>query len=1300
MKRHVFLAGLTALAMLSGSVPAMTPAVYAAAASAAAAQSGECGENIRWQYADGVLTLTGSGETADYSAPETQPWYALRDAVTAVQIGEGITAIGLNAFRYFSALTAVSLPESLRVIGSGAFNRCDKLTEITFPAGVTEIGSYAFYYCAFTEITLPRGLQTLSPSAFECCRAVQAFHVQEGNSVFSEENGTLMSADGTALLAYPAGAEAEIFAVPENVTAVGGYAFNHCAALQSVTLPETVTEIGDRAFYHCQKLTDVSLPDHILTVGEQVFYDTPYLSSLADADGFYITETGILLELTGTAEQIRLPETVRCISKNAARNLSSCKKLYIPAGCTVAAESFAKCTSLESVECGDGCKIGEKAFANCTALTTVILGKNCKFAKNAFRECSALTDLQYDRPVLEYAYADAPAGAFHIAESRTVFQEAGSMPVGTLSRTHGMLNEKTAAALCDRTLYNNGFHRRSEANQTDYPDTVQEICDADGNIFAAFGFDDSMTLVPQAPDQPAVTIENPGWRFGAAAFSEQNELYVFWCFQIAKGATDDDNTAELAALAARTENTCIAKYDRNGNLLGTCGFAINDTYSLTPLDSYNASLVVRDGVAACLYCTGRIRSYLEPGKQIYHQCCTIVAADADTMEEVYVNHLPAGGHTFGVLLQPADYGLAAIGMNDVYRGFSLMTWKIADKTVTPNYLATNGQEKLFSGSGTYSADPETGAAGDGNWMYLHIGGFAQSASTIAAAGRAQRTYSASPYGSNPARISEYYNVFVSLKDQTLHGDGSDLAGELCTDAATGKTADRNVIWLTQGDAHTSFGEVKIVTLADGSYCVLWEQYRDLAFDSVRYVILDERGNLLRHETEIRGARLSASSVQPIVQGSTLTWAVSDAQADALTWYTVDLAQYADPAADLPESLRSLAKENGVSLVPGQIEFGACGVNLLWCWCSDTRSLLIAGEGAVSPGGAVPWSAYSSQIEALYLDDRITSLGAGTFDDCKKLKKVVLPDALPQISDSAFCGCTGLKEIHLPAHLQTVGRDAFSGCALESVVFPPSVTEIGENAFDGCGALKSVVLPDDLLQIGCRAFNECTALTEICLPSGLQIIGKDAFRGCDLRTVVIPASVTEIGDYAFLAPGENLKEIFVLNPQAKIGTYALGKYGLAGILTTPQVTLYGYAGSTLETYFRTIALDGYNRFQPIDGMCGDQAAWHYDSASGIVTFYGQGEIYRYPAGAEPWAGTGYTGTEQAAGITGTEQGIRGDVNCDGRLNVADAVLLARYLAEDDALILTETGRVNTDLDRSGVTTMADLTLYLNRLARLV
>ncbi|MBQ9772391.1 MAG: leucine-rich repeat domain-containing protein, partial [Lentisphaeria bacterium] len=64
-------------------------------------------------------------------------------------------------------------------------------------------------------------------------------------------------------------------------------------------------------------------------------------------------------------------------------------------------------------------------------------------------------------------------------------------------------------------------------------------------------------------------------------------------------------------------------------------------------------------------------------------------------------------------------------------------------------------------------------------------------------------------------------------------------------------------------------------------------------------------------------------------------------------------------------------------------------------------------------------------------------------------------------------------------------------------------------------LTSVVIPASVTEIGDHAFEYCTGLTSVVIPDGVTKIGYCAFRDCTgLTSVVIPASVTEFGDGAF------------------------------------------------------------------------------------------------------------------------------------------------------------------------------------------
>lgn len=62
-----------------------------------------------------------------------------------------------------------------------------------------------------------------------------------------------------------------------------------------------------------------------------------------------------------------------------------------------------------------------------------------------------------------------------------------------------------------------------------------------------------------------------------------------------------------------------------------------------------------------------------------------------------------------------------------------------------------------------------------------------------------------------------------------------------------------------------------------------------------------------------------------------------------------------------------------------------------------------------------------------------------------------------------------------------------------------------------------------------------------------------------------------------------------------------------------------------------------------------------------------------------------------------QVLRGDADCNGEVNVLDAVLLSRVEAEDLTCGITDEGRLNSDCDGDGRVTFSDLTWLLKKLA---
>ena len=77
-----------------------------------------------------------------------------------------------------------------------------------------------------------------------------------------------------------------------------------------------------------------------------------------------------------------------------------------------------------------------------------------------------------------------------------------------------------------------------------------------------------------------------------------------------------------------------------------------------------------------------------------------------------------------------------------------------------------------------------------------------------------------------------------------------------------------------------------------------------------------------------------------------------------------------------------------------------------------------------------------------------------------------------------------------------------------------VTTIGDSAFHDCsGILASIVIPSSVTSIGENAFLGCH-MTSVIIPDSVTTIGNSAFSNCNMTRVEIPDSVTTIGEYAF------------------------------------------------------------------------------------------------------------------------------------------------------------------------------------------
>ena len=209
-------------------------------------------------------------------------------------------------------------------------------------------------------------------------------------------------------------------------------------------------------------------------------------------------------------------------------------------------------------------------------------------------------------------------------------------------------------------------------------------------------------------------------------------------------------------------------------------------------------------------------------------------------------------------------------------------------------------------------------------------------------------------------------------------------------------------------------------------------------------------------------------------------------------------------------------------------------------------------------------------------DKITSISSHAFQDCKLLKVVYLPANIEAVEASAFSGCSNLTDIYIdqyenkssltPSTWDTtatihwklvkfnfefnedgqsysfLGHDDWS---ITDIVIPEScnglpVTNVANGAYS-IGPLTSVVIPASVTNIGSMAFESNDKLESVIFAENSQLksIGSGVFASCyKISTITIPNSVTSIGSGAF-EYCNSLTSIAIGSGVTSIGDYAFG-----------------------------------------------------------------------------------------------------------------------------------------------------------------
>ncbi len=227
---------------------------------------------------------------------------------------------------------------------------------------------------------------------------------------------------------------------------------------------------------------------------------------------------------------------------------------------------------------------------------------------------------------------------------------------------------------------------------------------------------------------------------------------------------------------------------------------------------------------------------------------------------------------------------------------------------------------------------------------------------------------------------------------------------------------------------------------------------------------------------------------------------------------------------------------------------------------------------------------NTALVSVTIPKNITSMGTSatsdvyTFADCRNLEEVKFEEGskLEKMAGRVFMNCTKLDTIVLPSKLTLIGQYAFQNTSLTEVTIPKTVTTIGSAPFAYCEKMTAINVEDGNTVFESRdgvLYNkEKKSLVEY--PAGKKdeyVVKKDegveknAFNGTmKVNELVISDDVTEITEYMFYGL-ESIDTIVIPKSVTKIGNYAFAYSSIKNVTIegTPEFGTNVFRDSKVE-----------------------------------------------------------------------------------------------------------------------------------------
>ncbi len=352
--------------------------------------------------------------------------------LTDVTIGNGVTAVGSQAFNNCTSLTKTNYTGDVAswcaidfedfsanpiYYSHNLYINDIEVKDLVIPNGVEDIKSYAFYTCTgLTSVTIPESLISIGSDTFYGCSGLTAItwnakHVADFSSssispfynVRSQITSVTFGENVEyipAYLCYNFNALPTI-AIPNSVKEIGSYAFRGCAKATNISLGNKITTIGMHTFADCSNLESITLPSSVISIGENAFANSDKLGYTTEGNAKYLgnprNKYHALIKATQTSiTSCNIHQNTGIVADGAFRNCNKLLSIDIPNQVThIGYAAFHSCTKLAAATIQEGVTtIGQEAFYACDSLRSVSIPNSVTtIGSSTFYNCYRLESI-------------------------------------------------------------------------------------------------------------------------------------------------------------------------------------------------------------------------------------------------------------------------------------------------------------------------------------------------------------------------------------------------------------------------------------------------------------------------------------------------------------------------------------------------------------------------------------------------------------------------------------------------------------------------------------------------------------------------------------------------------------------------------------------------------------------------------------------------------------------------------------------------------------------------------------------